>query len=249
MQALTRRAAIGAIALGLAAWQLDRRRARAQAGADWLDGGITHDANGAVVSAFGFDPVVAQDVLRPATKDIALPDGYAPADLLSANAAGIPSAGAQLIRGLVAPDTSALIEAAAREGVSVYVGSGFRSQAYQAAVFAAQTARWGSAELANRYSAQPGHSQHQLGTTIDFTDAFRGFRDSPAADWLQAHAHEFGFVLPYTDASQAMTGYVSEPWHARWVGRPFAAAMQSTGYQNWTDRSADDALAVVLAAM
>jgi hypothetical protein len=46
-----------------------------------------------------------------------------------------------------------------------------------------------------------------------------------------------------------MTGYVSEPWHARSVGRPFAAALQSFGYQNWTDKCADDALAVVHAAI
>jgi LAS superfamily LD-carboxypeptidase LdcB len=248
MPPLTRRAVLSAISLGLVAWQLDRRGARALVG-DWLQDGIRHDARGAVVSVFGLEPAVAQEVLLPVTKDSALPHGYTPSDLVSANAAGIRSAGVQLIRRLVAEDTSALIEAAAHDGASVYVGSGFRSEAYQASVFAAQTARWGSAELANRYSAQPGHSQHQLGTTIDFTDAFRAFRDSPAADWLQAHAHEFGFVLPYTDASQPMTGYVSEPWHARWVGRPFAAALQSANYQTWTDSSADDALAAVHAAI
>jgi zinc D-Ala-D-Ala carboxypeptidase len=215
----------------------------------WLRGGISRDSSGGLVSVFGLDPDLAADVLRPATRDIALPDGYAPADLVAATRAGITSAGTQLIRRVIVDDTSALADAARAEGVDVYVGSGFRSQAYQVAVFAAQVARWGSADAANRYSAQPGHSQHQLGTTIDFTDNFRAFRESSAAAWLQARAQEFGFVLPYTDASQDLTGYVPEPWHARWVGRPLAIALQAAAYQTWTEACADDALAQITALM
>jgi D-alanyl-D-alanine carboxypeptidase len=112
-------------------------------------------------------------------------------------------AGLAIVRGAGNPGNSrrrhrALIEAAEPAGLALCVGSGSRSQDYQADVFAAQTARWGDDEVANRYSAKPGHSQHQLGTTIDFTDMFRGLRDSSAADWLRDNAHRFGFVLPYT---------------------------------------------------
>jgi zinc D-Ala-D-Ala carboxypeptidase len=128
------------------------------------------------------------------------------------------------------------------------VGSGFRSQDYQADVFVAQTARWGDEEVANRYSAKPGHSQHQLGTTIDFTDMFRGFRDSSAADWLRDNAHRFGFVLPYTAAAAPRTGYADEPWHGRWVGRSLAAQLAMAGYREWSDAHADDALSWVQAA-
>jgi D-alanyl-D-alanine carboxypeptidase len=196
----------------------------------------------------GLEPDVAAEVLLPATRLEGLPDGYAPHDLVSASANGLPSNGYQLLRKLIVEDTRAFIEAASAEGHDLYIGSGFRSQAYQQAVFAAQTARWGDEETANRYSARAGHSQHQLGTTIDFTNTFRGFRGSPAASWLSDNAHLFGFVVPYTPASSPLTGYVDEPWHCRWVGSTLAAQLQALGYQNWTSATADDALAVALSA-
>jgi LAS superfamily LD-carboxypeptidase LdcB len=211
----------------------------------WARSGLQATDGGLVASVFGLEPGLADEVLLPATRLDALPDGYAPRDLVDTRSAGIPAEGSQRIRALVVPDARRLIASASEAGYDLYVGSGFRSQAYQAQVFAAQTARFGDPETAERYSARPGHSQHQLGTTIDFTSTFRGFRGSDAAGWLQAHAHEFGFVLPYTPASQACTGYIDEPWHARWVGPALSTSLQALGYQDWTDQCADDAVAAV----
>jgi D-alanyl-D-alanine carboxypeptidase len=210
-------------------------------------GGLQRDATGAVSSIFGLEPEVAADVLLRATKADALPDRYAPDDLVGVAARGIPQAGGQTLRALIVEDTRALIDAAAGDGVDLYVGSGYRSQAYQSAVFAAQVQRWGDPDTANRYSAQPGHSQHQLGTTIDFTSSFAAFRRGPAPDWLRDNAHQFGFLLPYTAASVSLTGYVDEPWHARWVGADLAGQLQSLGYQDWPALSADDVIALVRA--
>jgi D-alanyl-D-alanine carboxypeptidase len=210
-------------------------------------GGIDRDASGAVSSVFGLAPDTADDVLQRATRADALPDQYAPRDITNVAIAGIPSAGRQLLRSIILDDTRALIDAAAAEGLDLYVGSGFRSQSYQAAVFAAQIKRWGDAETANRYSAMPGHSQHQLGTTIDFTNTFGAFRQSATADWLRDNAHQFGFVLPYTAAAVQLTGYVDEPWHGRWVGSGLASLLQSAGYQEWTNLDADDVVALVRA--
>jgi zinc D-Ala-D-Ala carboxypeptidase len=207
--------------------------------------GLERDAGGTLTRVFGLPPEVADDVLLRATRDDALPDGYRPGDLVSAATRGLPTSGDQLIRALIVDDTRALIANAANGGLELYVGSGFRSQAYQASVFSAQVARWGDSDTANRYSARAGHSQHQLGTTIDFTVSFRAFRDSPAPTWLRENAHRFGFILPYTAAAAERTGYVDEPWHARWVGTALASRLQSVGYQDWTDRDADDAVAQV----
>jgi zinc D-Ala-D-Ala carboxypeptidase len=206
---------------------------------------VERDATGAVARVFGLDVDTAQDVLLRATRADALPEGYAPADLVRVGTSGIAAAGVQLLRTLILDDTRALINAAAEQGHNLYVGSGFRSQSYQVDVFAAQVKRWGDEDTANRYSARPGHSQHQLGTTIDFTSSFGAFRQSPAADWLRDNAHRFGFVLPYTQASVPLTGYVDEPWHGRWVGRDLATALQSIGYQEWTSLDADDVVAMV----
>jgi zinc D-Ala-D-Ala carboxypeptidase len=206
---------------------------------------LVRDTSGAVSSVFGLDANLAGDVLLPATRADALPEGYMPSDVTSVSARGIPAAGRQLLRAIVLDDTRALIEEAAADGHNLYVGSGFRSESYQVDVFAAQVKRWGDEETANRYSARPGHSQHQLGTTIDFTNTFGSFRQSPAADWLRDNAHRFGFVLPYTTTAVPLTGYVDEPWHSRWVGRDLATLLQSVGYQEWTSLDADDVVALV----
>jgi LAS superfamily LD-carboxypeptidase LdcB len=209
--------------------------------------GLQRDADGSVTSIFSLEPELATDVLLRATKADALPDGYAPDDLVLAARQGISQAGGQTLRALIVDDTRALIDAAAEDGVDLYVGSGYRSQPYQSAVFAAQVQRWGDADTANRYSAQPGHSQHQLGTTIDFTSSFAAFRRGPAPDWLADNAHRFGFLLPYTQASVPLTGYVDEPWHARWVGAELAGRLQALAYQTWPTLSADDVVALIRA--
>jgi LAS superfamily LD-carboxypeptidase LdcB len=207
--------------------------------------GIERDLSGAVTRVFDLDMSVSSEVLLRATKADALPDGYAPRDVVSAAGNGIPSAGQQVIRAVIVDDTRGLLQEAASAGYSLYVGSGFRSQSYQVDVFAAQVARWGDEATANRYSARPGHSQHQLGTTIDFTNDFRTFRGSGAPDWLRENAHRFGFVLPYTPAASDRTGYIDEPWHGRWVGRMLADRLQSAGYQQWTDLDVDDVVSMV----
>jgi LAS superfamily LD-carboxypeptidase LdcB len=212
-----------------------------------LRSGVQRDSDGVVASVFGLDPSVAADVFLRATKADALPIGYVPDDLVSVAAQGLPQAGRQSLRALIIDDTRALISAAADEDVDLYVGSGFRSDAYQAAVFQVQVQRWGDEETANRYSAESGHSQHQLGTTIDFTNSFAAFRRGPGADWLRDNAHRFGFVLPYTLTSVPLTGYVDEPWHARWIGVELAGRLQALGYQSWPDISADDVVALVRA--
>ncbi|MDB5212809.1 MAG: D-alanyl-D-alanine carboxypeptidase, partial [Myxococcaceae bacterium] len=105
---------------------------------------------------------------------------------------------------------------------------------------------------ATEQSALPGHSQHQLGTTVDlFTEewakdergVFReGFGCTPAGKYLQEHAIDFGFVMPYPihpddrHPKQSCvvrwdipininpkTGYRFEHWHIRYVGKDAAA--------------------------
>jgi LAS superfamily LD-carboxypeptidase LdcB len=239
-----RRQFLVALGASLAALRLTSVRAASLDLSNWARAGLLFSADG-LVSVFGLEPDVADEVLLRATRVDALPDGYAPRDLVDTLSAGIPADGSQRVRRLIVPDTRRMIAAAGEAGYDLYVGSGFRSQAYQAQVFAAQTSRFGNPDMAERYSARPGHSQHQLGTTIDFTSAFRGFRGSDTAAWLEAHAHEFGFVLPYTPSSQACTGYIDEPWHARWVGISLATSLQALDYQSWTDQCADDAIAAV----
>jgi LAS superfamily LD-carboxypeptidase LdcB len=207
--------------------------------------GVKRDVTGTVSSIFGLAPDIADEVLLRATREDALPAGYQPADLVNAARQGLQVNGAQQLRALIVDDTRALLDSAAGEGLDLYIGSGYRSETYQAAVFSAQASRWGDPETANRYSAKPGYSQHQLGTTLDLTVSFRAFRESAAPGWLRANAHQFGFVLPYTSAAAERTGYVEEPWHARWIGAELATRLHMANYHDWSDVDADDAIAVV----
>lgn len=165
----------------------------------------------------------------------ALPPDYAPTDLVPVSAAGFAGAAAdQLrIRAIVIPDLASLHDAAAREGVTMSVLSAYRSYAEQAATFA----HWvgvGGYEEALRTSARPGHSEHQLGTTVDldggggapWTDA--NFAQSALARWLAEHAARYGFVLSYPEGKEAATCYAYEPWQVRWVGRGIAARVAAS---------------------
>ncbi|RYE77147.1 MAG: hypothetical protein EOO74_07365, partial [Myxococcales bacterium] len=82
---------------------------------------------------------------------------------------------------------------------------------------------------ANASSARPGHSEHQLGTTADLvhrdTDGmfYEGWESARIADsapmrWLAANAHRFGLALSYGRETTAVTQYIWEPWHYRFVG-------------------------------
>ncbi len=77
---------------------------------------------------------------------------------------------------------------------------------------------------ADSMSATPGHSQHQLGTAVDFTNGAAGyqvwapFAQTSAYWWLEHHAWEYGFVLAYPRGKEEQTGYHWEPWHYRYVG-------------------------------
>ena len=155
--------------------------------------------------------------------------------------------GAPYLRRVVIPDLRAMIEAARDDGVDLWVSSAYRSYATQVSTYGYFVSTRGI-EWADTRSARPGHSQHQLGTAVDFNTPGQ-FAVSPAGQWLWAHAQDFGFVFPYTPASSAQTGYVFEPWHLRWVGRDLAQLLRQLGYQDSADVTADDYVAMARAAL
>lgn len=81
---------------------------------------------------------------------------------------------------------------------------------------------------ANTYSALPGFSEHQLGTTADISSLdCIGIETVCAANerfwvWLKDHAHEYGFVMSYPPGKDEFTGYIHEPWHYRFIGLDLA---------------------------
>ncbi len=124
-----------------------------------------------------------------------------------------------MLRATLLPDALAMSEAANQDGVKLLFSSAYRSYAYQDTVYKRNVEELGR-EQADRESARPGASQHQLGTAVDFgsiTDAFAG---TPAGKWLYANAWKYGFSLSYPDGYEAVTGYRHEIWHYRYISRP-----------------------------
>ena len=163
-----------------------------------------------------------------------LPSGYVPDDLVSLPENGVPTLGGRemLLRREAAEHLRGLISAAAADGEELVVASAFRSYEDQRVAYARLRSIYGS--VADAMSATPGHSQHQLGTAVDFTNAAvayqvkRRFGYTSAARWLGEHATEHGFVLAYPPGGDE-SGYGWEPWHYRYLGVENAERFEQSG--------------------
>lgn len=128
----------------------------------------------------------------------------------------------------IVKDLQRLLDAANEEGLTLKVVSGYRSYEMQINTFD----RWTENELkkdpqltreqaqtrANRYSARPGHSEHQLGTTVDILSAENGYKFSKDkklkfVEWIEKNARKYNFKISYPEGHPE---YDYEPWHVRW---------------------------------
>ena len=112
--------------------------------------------------------------------------------------------------------------AAKASGITLTVSSAYRSYQYQIGSFQRWTSRLGLKE-AERVSARPGRSQHQLGLVVDFGSISNAFAETEAGKWVASNAGRFGFSLSYPRGYEDLTGYSWESWHYRYVGRELAA--------------------------
>ena len=164
-----------------------------------------------------------------------LPSTYAPHDLTTVSHAGLTGTG--YVRKLLIPDLTAMAKAARAAGARLAVQSAYRSYSTQVAVFNSWVRQLGYAQ-ALKGSARPGHSEHQLGTALDFKSYggrapwYLGGYDwakSRAGRWMMNNAWKYGFVLSYPKNKVSQVCYGYEPWHYRYVGRTIAAAIHTSG--------------------
>ncbi|GAB6090915.1 M15 family metallopeptidase [Spirochaeta dissipatitropha] len=148
----------------------------------------------------------------------ALSENFRPSDLVSLNdypqlrkARNDLSLAAEIM-----PMVLALNEAAAQDGITLTYGSTYRSYQYQVGLFNHWVNQLGY-DAAARVSAKPGHSQHQLGTVIDFSPISQVFSGSRDYEWLKNNAHLYGFSLSYPEGLEELTGYQYESWHWRYI--------------------------------
>ena len=125
----------------------------------------------------------------------------------------------------------ALARDAKRQGVNIYAFSGFRPFATQRLLYLRRITI--GRRQKQRAVARPGHSEHQLGTTVDVVGdqthlaATIAFGNTRAARWLRTNCYHHGFVLSYGPDNRVPTGYIVETWHIRYIGKKNIAAWKS----------------------
>ena len=158
---------------------------------------------------------------------------YAPADLRDSGNYALN--GGYRVRSIIGSDLRALAQAASAAGAPIQLVSAYRSYSQQAATFQYWVSVGGYSQ-ALLTSARAGHSEHQLGTTIDVTSrggaapwTYADWAATKAGAWMKKQAWKYGFVMSYPKGMTAVTCYSYEPWHYRYVGKPIAAALRSAG--------------------
>jgi zinc D-Ala-D-Ala carboxypeptidase len=168
-------------------------------------------------------------------KERALPGDFTPDGLATIPAEWHADGfGGLQLRGVAIDALRPMVAAAATDGVALRIRSAYRSYAEQERTFAYWVSVLGEVQ-ARRESAEPGHSEHQLGVTADFASPENGwellesFAVTSAGEWLAEHSYEYGFALSYPRDGEEITGYIFEPWHYRYIGIPAATAWHESG--------------------
>ena len=97
------------------------------------------------------------------------------------------------------------------------IRSGFRSYLTQKVLYNNYVARDGKA-AADRYSARPGHSEHQTGLAADLNTISDTYGNTDSGKWLANNCWRYGFILRYPKGKESKTGYMYESWHFRYIG-------------------------------
>lgn len=119
-------------------------------------------------------------------------------------------------------------------GKDIVIASGFRSFNDQYKQYAYWVKELGQEE-ADKISARPGYSEHQLGTAIDFMSEDSGFDFTNELDktvagiWLMGNSYKYGFIQSYPEGKSEITGYNHEAWHYRYIGITNAKAVKDSG--------------------
>jgi len=185
------------------------------------------------------------ELLKKYSKVYFLSENYIPSQLLGVDARYLAeSTTDEYLHARALPFLHRMLAAAQNDNVTLQVVSAYRSFDEQSSVKSGYKVLYGSG--ANQFSAEQGYSEHQLGTTCDFTTPSMKtlslqFETSSAYKWLITNAHKFGFVLSYPKHNAY---YQFEPWHWRFVGVALATTLhdQNKYFYELTQREIDEHL-------
>ncbi|MCP3775114.1 D-alanyl-D-alanine carboxypeptidase family protein [Paenibacillus sp. MZ04-78.2] len=176
------------------------------------------------------------DIAVLVNKTFKLPDNYKPQDLVDPNVSFTfkEKLEKRKMRKEAAAALEKLFEAAKKDNLPLAGVSAYRSHETQKTVYNRYVQKDGEA-AANKYSAKPGHSEHETGLAIDVAGssgkcaAQDCFGATKEAKWLAEHAADYGFIIRYPEGKENITGYQYEPWHLRYVGVDTAKTIAKQG--------------------
>ena len=164
-------------------------------------------------------------------RDYVLPDGYTP-KLTEA----VKGSSVQLDY-RVAPHYQEMYNAALKDGITLTPISGYRTYTRQKNNFENRIALLQSQGYSKKEATIKGSeiillagtSEHNAGLAMDICSLSESFENTKESRWLQAHAHEYGFIMRYPKDKMNITKITYEPWHYRYVGVEVAAKIKSSG--------------------
>ena len=109
---------------------------------------------------------------------------------------------------------------ASKSGYKIIAVSTYRSYFYQKELFNKYIKEMGLKKTLSA-SAKPGHSEHQLGLSVDVEGSnldYNKFENSKEFKWMINNSYKYGFILRYPKGKEYITGFKYEPWHYRYVG-------------------------------
>ena len=115
-----------------------------------------------------------------------------------------------------------MYEAAKKEGLGLVINSSYRSYQDQENICNTFKDLYGEGYV-TKYVALPGFSEHQTGLAFDIgSTSSKVFAESKEYEWMKDNAYKYGFILRFTKSNAYITGFRSEPWHYRYVGKKIA---------------------------
>ena len=186
----------------------------------------------------GFNPVTT-DMSVPIerlllNRKYKLPDGYVPKLATAAKNSSRPDIQLDY---RVAPYYQKMYDAALKDGITLTPVSGYRSYERQKNNFENQIDTYMKQGMnkkdatikASQIRLLPGTSEHNAGLAMDICSLSTSFDTTKEFKWLQAHAHEYGFIMRYPKDKTNITNITYEPWHYRYVGVDIATQLKNSG--------------------
>lgn len=162
------------------------------------------------------------DLLVLVNKYHKLSNDYAPSDLETINSKYQWLGRSNQLRHDAKIAFEEMCEAATKDNIYIYAGSGYRSYATQKSLYNRYVNQDGFA-AAETYSARASYSEHQTGLAMDIANK-SGFisKGDKEYDWLVNNSYKYGFILRYPEGKEKITGYMYEEWHYRYLGKDVA---------------------------